>query len=202
MKNKKKLLVVLACLALCVCTVVTGTLAWLTAETAPVVNTFSPSNIKLTLTETNLDGETDPLLNAYKMIPGQELVKDPTVTVTADIASYVFIKVDEVNGAGAYLNYSVDMSAGAWTLVPDKTNVWYRAVNATDADGESFAVLTGNKVTVKNEVNMQMMTDAATAVPKLTFTAYAIQQANIPDTDGDGSTVDEAWALASAQQNP
>lgn len=202
MKNKKKLLVVLACLALCVCTVVTGTLAWLTAESETVTNTFAPSDIALTLTESNLNGETNPLLNAYKMIPGDVLPKDPTVTVTADIASYVFIKVEEVNNPYHYLDYSI---AAGWIPLVDANNdnvaddgIYYREV---DTNG-TFSVLTGDKVTVRSTITVADMTTAKNNPPELKFTAYAIQQANIPDSDNDGIVVDDAWTLASAQQNP
>ena len=187
MKNKKKLLVVLACLALCVCTVVTGTLAWLTAKTETVTNTFSPSNIQLTLTET---GTTDNK-KEFKMVPSQEFPKDPTVTVTADIASYVFVKVEKVNNPDTYLDYSI---AGGWTELTTGSGIYYRAVPANPAEG--FHVLTGDKVTVKSGVTMEQMNALyengqvkTDAIPTLKFTAYAIQQLGFADAAA-------AWEVA------
>ena len=195
MKNKKKLLVVLACLALCVCTVVTGTLAWLTAETETITNTFSPSNIQLTLTET---GTTDNK-KEFKMIPGQELGKDPKIEVKTDIACYVFVKIVETGsvtvGSNNYsfddfMSYVVD---GGWTSLTDVEGVYYRTVSANG----TFSVLQDNEITIKETVSSEMMSAFYTdgvrntvAAPTLAFTAYAIQQQGFADATA-------AWAKVS-----
>ena len=79
-------------------TVVTGTIAWLIAESEPVVNTFTYGDIDLKLDETKVDENGNPLDengdgiidkvpdasrsgNTYKMLPGKEYLKDPRVTV-------------------------------------------------------------------------------------------------------------------------
>ena len=49
-----------------------GTLAWLTAKTDTVTNTFTVGDINIDLTETTTD---------YKLVPGNTIAKDPTVTV-------------------------------------------------------------------------------------------------------------------------
>ena len=65
--KKKGLAMVLALVLLAVCAV-SGTLAWLTAKSDTVVNTFTTSDIKVELTETN---------ETYKMVPGYDIHKDP-----------------------------------------------------------------------------------------------------------------------------
>ena len=72
---KKKTLALVLALTLLVAGVVGGTLAWLTDQTAEVKNTFTVGDINIGLTETTAD---------YKMVPGNTIAKNPTVTVKAD----------------------------------------------------------------------------------------------------------------------
>ena len=82
---KKKTLALVLALTLLVAGVVGGTLAWLTDQTAEVKNTFTVGDINIGLTETTTD---------YKMVPGNTIAKDPTVTVEeGSDASYVRMKV-------------------------------------------------------------------------------------------------------------
>ena len=203
-KNKTlKVLVAALSVVLVVCLSVAGTLAYLQVKTSEVVNTFAPSNIALKLEETTSD---------YKMIPGKDIDKDPKVTVTADIDSYVFVKVEESANFDTYMTYAI---ASGWQLfnptdgtVADGIDtaaldnyVLFREVTAEAAkDGKEFYVLADNKVTVPNTVTKtdmdKLYTNGAvntTDQPKLTFTAYAIQQAGF-------ANVAAAWTAAQSQQ--
>ena len=67
-----------------------GTLAWLTDTTEPVTNTFTYGDINITLAETT---------EVYKMVPGNSISKDPSVTVeSGSEACWLFVKVE--NGLG------------------------------------------------------------------------------------------------------
>ena len=69
-----------------------GTIAWLTAQTDPVVNTFTYGDINIELTETK------PKNQQAKIIPGVDIEKDPKVTVKANSeACWLFVKVEEEN---------------------------------------------------------------------------------------------------------
>ena len=163
-----------------------GTIAWLTDHTAEVKNTFTVGTIDIDLTETTTD---------YKMIPGKTIAKDPKVTVEAGSeASYVFVKVDESTDPklSDYISYTI---AAGWTQVEGTDNVYYRQVEAVTDEDVSFDVLEGNKVTVKDTVTKEMM-DALEETgegyrPTLTFTAYAIQSADLGTTN-----ISEIWAMA------
>lgn len=75
-----------AAMLLIVGVVIGSTLAWLTAKTDSVVNTFTPSNIDITLAET-----PDVV---YKMVPGSTIDKDPVATVLKGSEKcYLFVKV-------------------------------------------------------------------------------------------------------------
>ena len=90
MKKAKKILVMVAALALTAALAIGGTLAYLTSTTEVVQNTFTVGKVAITLDEAdvNLQGEIESeervLGNEYKLMPGHEYIKDPTVTVKAD----------------------------------------------------------------------------------------------------------------------
>lgn len=180
-KQRNRRIALTLCLMLVVCVAsIGGTLAWLTSTTAPVVNTFTPSDINITLTETT--GET------YKMVPGATIAKDPKVTVVAGSEPcWLFVKVEKENNFDNFMTYEM---ADGWMLVPNQTNVYYRQVNASDTNKE-FGVLANNQVTVKNTVTKaDMEAIKAANQPTLTFTAYAIQQEGF-------TTAEAAWVEAS-----
>lgn len=162
-----------------------GTVAWLTAKTAPVVNTFTYGDINITLAETTG--------NSYKIIPGVDIEKDPKVTVKGGSeACYLFVKVDEAdwptvkeaNGTTKKVNYAI---ASDWTPMPNVANVYYREVSASEAD-QPFGILANDQVTVSANLTKTEVNDLKTKQPKLTFTAYAVQLEGFEDKPAD------AWA--------
>lgn len=168
----KKALFIMLSAALIVCTTVAGTLAWLTDTTAPVVNTFTVGDINIELKETT--GET------YKMVPGIELVKDPTVTVKAGSeACWLFVKVVKSGNFDSFMTFEM---ADGWIALSGYAGVYYRNVDATNAD-TGFDVLKDNKVMVLDTVTKTMLEGAKTNAPTLTFTAYAVQKDGINDAD-------------------
>ena len=156
--------------ALIVCATVAGTLAWLTDKTEPVVNTFTVGDINIELKETT--GET------YKMVPGIELEKDPTVTVKAGSeACWLFVKVEKSGNFDSFMTFEM---ADGWIALSGHAGVYYRNVDATNAD-TGFDVLKDKKVMVLETVTKTMLEGAKTNAPTLTFTAYAVQKDGIND---------------------
>lgn len=162
------------------------TVAWLTAETDTITNTFTSSNVEITLTETKGTG-TDTA-KSFKMVPGTTIEKDPTVKVKAGSeACYVFVKLEESDNFGTYLEYNVNSE---WTALTDVSGVYYRTQAATDADVTLPAVIANNTVTVKDEVTKEMLNGDSFEEPTLKVTAYAVQQAGSDDATA-------AWAKLS-----
>ena len=104
-KTKTKALLMSLCAVLLVAASVLGTMAYLT-DSKDVKNTFTVGNVAIKLDEAKVDEmgnlvkNQDGTLadrvtqNAYKLLPGHEYVKDPTVTVlTPSVDSYVRMKV-------------------------------------------------------------------------------------------------------------
>ncbi len=173
---KKKTLALVLALTLLVAGVVGGTLAWLTDQTDEVKNTFTVGDINIGLAETTTD---------YKMVPGNTIAKDPTVTVKANSeACWLFVQVTESANLDDFITYAI---ATGWTEL--EAGVYYREVPASAAD-QTFSVLAGDAVTVKSDVTRTMLETAKTDAPTLTFKAYAIQKDHF-------ATADAAWAEVS-----
>ena len=187
----KKLAVMLASLALVLCTVMGGTLAWLVTETDPVVNTFTYGDINITLheTDTNKDGDNDPNTNTYPMIPGHTITKDPKVTFKANSEdAWLFVKLQKTANFDDFMNYEI---ADGWKKLDNVDGVYYREVSKAAQDAE-FTVIKDDTVTVKGEVTKEMLNaldaNGASNYPKLTVTAYAVQR------DNNVATATDAWA--------
>ncbi len=168
---KKKATIAVVALALVLCFAIGGTLAWLIDTSGPVVNTFTYGDINIDLSESdNLD---------LKMIPGNDITKDPKVTVEANSeACWLFVKIEKSDNYADYLaNYTI---ADGWYELDGVAGVYYREVDADTAKtGTSYQVLKGDKVTVLDSVeksDMEAIKDGTTAKPTLTFTAYAVQK--------------------------
>lgn len=221
MKNRKtrsglrRMLLTLALVLVVAVASVGGTIAWLTVETEPVVNTFTVGDINIELYETrNPDGTQNEdgshVTNwSAKLIPGSKYAKDPVVTVTeGSEACWLFVKFEEINNPSTYLTYTSALTDDkGWTkLIGEgitETNVWYRevAANATTRnwyllegetaveDGSNAAYVYGC-VTVKETLTKNNMPTAENK-PQLKYTAYAIQKDNI-------STAAEAWQKISS----
>ena len=176
---KRKLIIALAlCLALALG--IGGTMAYLTATTSSVVNTFTIGNVGLELTETT-GTEGNNGQRQFKMVPGNTIGKDPTVTVTADSEDcWLFVKLVKSANFDTYLTYAVE---DAWAALDDHPGVYYREVKQADAV-KSFSVLKDDQVQVRTTVeNFQAATGTSFVEPTLTISAAAIQRANIDNAE-------------------
>ncbi len=215
-QSSKKALAMLLSLVLVIGCVVGGTLAWLTAESTEVKNTFSTSTIGVELKETTTE---------YKMIPGWDIAKDPKAWITSGSeAAYLFVEIQESGNFDDFMTYAIadgwNLLTGVEGLEDDKTTdgeidtaandtyVIYCEV-AADQMGEAkaFPILKDNKVTVIGEgVTAEMMNalvgdnpdteENESTYPTLTFTAYAHQ---LYESKGNKFDVATAWGNLSNQ---
>ena len=204
---KRKAIVAVVALVLVLCCAMGGTLAWLVDSTTEVKNTFTYGDINISLWEheLNKDGltlSTDVFTGkeqtGFKMIPGNKIEKDPTVTVKADSeASWLFVKIVESNNFDDFMTYGV---ASGWTqLTVDAEGnaitdlIYWREVDASN-EQQAFEVLADNKVSVRGTVtkdNLNALDANGTSnYPTLTFTAYAVQR------DTNITTAAQAWDIA------
>ena len=172
---RRKVWLSVAAIALVLCCAIGGTLAWLTAKTAPVTNTFTVGDIEIDLTETTSD---------YKMVPGNQIAKDPKVTVKANSeACWLFVKVEKSDNFGSFMTFEI---ADGWTELSAGSGVYYREVEAKTID-QDFVVLKDSQVKVLDNVTKNMLTASDFTQPTLTFTAYAVQKDNV-------DSASDAWA--------
>lgn len=189
MNRKKKIWITVSCLITVLCAMATGTLAWLMDETAPIVNTFTPSNIEVRLDEKfNTDSNDDSTNDKWigQLIPGTTLEKKATVEVVNDIDCWVFLQAKKENNLDAFIEWHI---AEGWNLLEQTAtyNIYYREV-AEDAADKKFDVVKDGTVTVQTTVNKELMNTLTSeeVYPKLTFTAYAVQRAGL-------ETAQDAW---------
>lgn len=186
-KNTRNRILLTAVAALMMVAVaVGGTLAWLQDNTDPVVNTFTPSTIGVELEETKQWNGTDLGTDDWeaKFIPGVNLTKDPTVTVTTDVDAYVYVMV-KVEGAWPTAGVSYEIADG-WTALGDAyPNIYYRetSVNA------EYPVLKNNTITVADTMTeddmSNMYTDGVAQETTMTLQAWVMQKVSGVDADGN-----------------
>ena len=173
---KKK--IVSVCLVVCLlATAIIGTtLAYFTDEKT-VTNTFSSGNVTMTLDEAPVgtDGQATTgdrvTTNEYKLYPGKEYDKDPTITVAAGSEDcYLFVRV--VNGladleAAGDTTIAKQMEKNGWTLVDDETNVYMQSgIYSAEQKAVVFETFTIDKA--------ETATTLAGAT-NIVITAYAVQ---------------------------
>lgn len=194
-----RVLVMAVALTLIIGGIIGGSVAWLTATSDTVTNTFTTSDIKVELKETK---------NNFKMVPGCTIEKDPKATVlTGSEECYLFVKLEESDNFDQFLEYTV---ANGWVqLITDKDGaaitglVYYRKVDGTDSQiGTAYSILSNDQVTVKGTVTKDMLNaiDNKTAnAPTLKVTAYASQ---LYKSAGTEFTAAEAWANINSTSTP
>lgn len=212
--KKYKLITLILAAALLLTGVVGGTIAWLVDKTDPVVNTFTYGDINIDLEETPTpDDDDDPDTNEYEMIPGEEITKDPKVTVNTDSkASWLFVKLVKSANFDDFMEYTI---ADGWTQLKDAQGnavpgVYFREVGEVVSEDVVYEVIKDNKVHVKETVTKEMLNaldsqGAAATYPTLTVTAYAVQRSGFEPEISAGATaptaeqINAAAALAWAQ---
>ena len=190
MKSKKKVFMTVLCAAALVVASVLGTMAFLTSKDK-VNNTFTVGNVAITLDEAKVTDAGNPVEGAdrvkakiYKLIPGHEYTKDPTVHVTANSEdSWVFIKVEDGLAAIEDDTTVADQITGnGWTALDGVAGVYYKEYSSSTAATDLVVFETFK---VKGDADVAQYANA-----KIDVTAYAIQK--------DGFTTPAAaWAEVS-----
>ena len=204
---KKKILVACLCVALAMLTIAGTTLAYLTSQDK-VENTFTVGKVAITLDEAKVDNLGNPLNeagkpvddvkdahrqkdNSYKLMPGHEYIKDPTVHVTAKSEnSWIFVEVKngistfEAAKSAAYTPIADQITANKWTKLEGVDNVYYKEY--TQSDSVTDLVVFENFQIADNANENATAWNGIGDNTKVTVTAYAVQM--------DGfDTAKDAW---------
>lgn len=177
-----------------------GTLAWLTAQTDSVTNTFTAGDINIELKEHDYDPAAKSLITTevvaesdYKIVPGTNLPKDPFVRVKANSeACWLFVEVTESDNWLTKMTYELDTG---WTKLEttDGKDVYYREVVATATSDVEFNILKDKTVKVPDTITKTELNALNGAKPTLSFKAYAIQKENV-------DTATDAWTKISTAE--
>lgn len=139
----KKSIALVMMAVLLVAASVMGTLAYLTS-TDTVKNTFTVGKVAITLDEAKVDENGKVLAgaervkgNSYKLIPGHEYTKDPTVHFAAGSeASWLFVKVENgianIEADKKIADQIIDNGWKALTGVTGVDGVYYKQVDANN----------------------------------------------------------------------
>lgn len=198
---KSRIMISLLALVLVCCVTISGTLAWMMRQTAPVVNTFTVGDIQIELAEqAGIADIQDENLRQFTMVPGQMVQKDPVITVKAGSEScWLFAELDESENFDQFLSY--EPAEGWEQLNTTGSAVYYRMVLQEDTaqTDQTYPVLLDNQVTVKNVPKAEL--EAMESYPTLTVTAYAIQRDGIVDSSitDEKEQAEMAWALIAEQ---
>lgn len=195
-KNLKKLLLAVCCAALLVCVSIGATVAYLTSA-QKVVNTFTVGNVTITLDEAKVnaegvevnanggalaEGEKAPRVgkNSYKLMPGHDYKKDPTVHVDSNSEPcWVFVKVE--NGITTF----EDTASTITSQITSTTNGWTQLLkdaDGNDVEGVYYKANVQPGAELKVFDHFKIADDANTKAgwsnvkdANITVTAYAIQ---------------------------
>ena len=190
---KKRTVALLMALMVVFGAAVGGTIAWLTSEKT-VTNTFTAGDVEITLDETKVDENGDPIPNEdrveenkYHLVPGSDYTKDPVIHVEAGSEEcYLFVEViNNLDGNVLFDGKTLAeaMTAADWTLLEGEDNVWYQVVNAEEATAD-VDVKTFTTISVPDTATDLNLNEGKTIV----VNAYAVQKENV-------DTVTEAWAI-------
>lgn len=184
----KKIAVMFAAVVLVVAATIGGTLAWLTATSDTVTNTFTVGDINIKLDEEDVDNSTADAdrdtANAYKIIPGGTSEKDPTVTVhKGSEKCYVYVTVENQLVLETTVVGSLDISSDWERIATSGNKTLYRYKEIVDASSsavelpevfttvkysesitkEDIKDLTGKKIIVNAYAHQSEYTNQATA---------------------------------------
>lgn len=166
---------------------VAGTLAYLTAQTTEKINTFTVGDISIELTEPDWTAGT----GSEKILPGDEVPKDPTVTVKANSeACYVYVAID--NGLkldDGTLAGTLDIDSANWNVVKtsgDTTVYRYKEVVDT---GAADTVLPDVFTTVTVSPSVTSENIGQLDGDKITAQAYAHQSQNVEQGVADAAAL-------------
>ncbi len=173
-ENRKKAALTAGAISLAAVLMLGGaSIAWLQDYTDPYVNEFATNGVAVFLDETTgID---------YNVVPGTSEVKDPTVTATYTLDSYVYVVV--YDNTQDLVTYSIDSS---WTLLTDSEGeaitynggtVYYQELTYTGTDNEeqsfSDTVIEGSVVSYSSSLTNEDMANASDV--SLSFEAFIMQ---------------------------
>ena len=193
MTTTKKLTIAVVALSLVLVLTIGVTLAFLINESNIVTNTFTYGTIKLELTEDEKNDKDG--LEFTDVLPGDELDKDPIVTVAAGSEKcYVYVLIDNQLGTAATYN----ISATDWTSIGTSgTKTLYRYNAVVDATSTAQDLTVFTKLTFVSDLDNDDIDGLEGK--DVVISAYAHQSEHTTVDVADAAAI--AWAGVTATTN-
>lgn len=214
--NTKKILALALAAVLLVGVSIGGTMAYMTAKTEKVENTFTTTSIAIELWESDLvenngeytlnEGEKVAANTDYLLLPGLTMPKDPYVEVTqGEVFVFVELVASTTPSADKYIDWAVDTAKvwselqgadGTGVVGPHGGTMYCYGVGhtpkaVTSADGKLY-ILKDNEITIPETITTDdiaaLTVNGTFQSPSLTFYAYAVQA-----LENDGANDDDVW---------
>lgn len=182
----KKTLTIALSMVLVAAIAVTGTLAFLTDESDILVNKFKFGNTEVTIAEPTwtaaLGGE-----EAMKVVPGETVDKDPTVTVKGSEEVYVYAYVN--NALADYV--TIGTIGSNWTSVDGLAGLYRYNTTVTPAAGGTTLEPLFETVTISETVTQKMLEENNPFTNgTITVQAYVHQAAEAGQSVADAAAVE------------
>ena len=169
----KKVVALVVTLALVGAFALNATMAYLTGQTAPLTNVFTVGDINIDLDEPNWEDG-----NIGKIIPGEVITKDPTITVEKGSEScYLFVYLENT--------LAVAKAGGGWDYVtPNIDNAqWESVASSEDGNGvtKTLYQYIGSQATLKvvdvsaATADLDLPFFTTVTVPGATFTKASME---------------------------
>ena len=186
----KKTLTIALSMVLVAAIAVTGTLAFLTDESDVLVNKFTFGNTVVEIAEPTWDAALaeNGVDGAMKVVPGETVDKDPTVTVKGSEEVYVYAYVN--NALAEYVELGTINEN--WVAVDALAGLYRYNTTVTPAEdvGTELEPLF-NTVTISDEITQEMLEENNPFQSgTITVQAYVHQAAEAGQTVADAAAVE------------
>lgn len=220
MKKMKKALMLTGAGALVATASIFGTLAYLT-DTKEVDNTFTVGNVSIILDEAdtneygqkldkkgNVADKSTPATdyakrvteNEYKLIPGAEYSKDPTITIKkGSEPCFLFVEVNNgITSIETAATIATQMENNGWFPVTGETDVYYYngEVDARKADITRPVFTTFTINNSFDEAGFEALVKDSEGKVHVSVTAYAVQSNGFDEGKDVEENAAAAWAAS------
>ncbi|MCI8949658.1 MAG: hypothetical protein HFG49_06380 [Lachnospiraceae bacterium] len=210
----KKQIIAAAAAAMICAGAIGGTFAYLTSQTETVNNTFTVGNNVAFAENGGLDeakvnelGEAEPgaervTENQYKLLPGHEYTKDPTVHIKGGSEPcYVFVHVE--NGISEIEDESQTIAAQIaenWTAVDGKPGYYYWTAGVVTPETDDVDLEVFSKFSVKEDADYGALQEIVTEGKTIQITACLIQADGFTDANAAVSGLPGGFLASTAAE--
>ena len=164
--KKKSFVLIFSCILLLI-VVVNGTIAWLKSESNLLISKFSYGNIKIFITEEDVNDEN---IKNYEIVPGAKIKKNTTITVEENSEDcWLFVVIEKSDNFDDFMNYLLD---DGWIELEQYENIYYRKVDKKN-EKQIYSVFKDDIVYVNSDITRALFNSLTNEnYPTISISAY------------------------------